>query len=169
MRWFAIGFTIPFAALVGVTIWREMLLDALTTDYAIWVADGMYDRLDIGVMLVLLGVAPPLTAITAASLVHLVCPLRMCDRRRPGVATRVGAGALAGLVVIALTVVGLALAHEQVPDWLILITAATTGTVAVLIFCPRLRRGHCLVCDYDLHACVGTNRCPECGAIASMG
>lgn len=106
---------------------------------------------------------PPLAVWLTAEFINAVTPRRLFDRRTVAPVRRATVGALAGVIGFTIAVLALPLTERHASDWATLAGASAIGTFVTVVFLPRVRRGHCVVCGYDLRTLPSMERCPECG------
>lgn len=110
-----------------------------------------------------LAVFPPLAAWLTAEVINLATPRRLFDRRTKAPIRKSVLGLAAGALGFVLAVVFLPIAEPYLPDWGILAASSAIGTVIPVLGLARVRRGHCVHCDYDLRTLPSMEQCPECG------
>ncbi|MEK6703016.1 MAG: hypothetical protein AABZ53_12185 [Planctomycetota bacterium] len=106
---------------------------------------------------------PPLAAWLAVEIIHLISPRRLFDRRIVAPIGRVSLGIKGAVIGFIIAVVFLPIVENAMPDWLTLAAASAIGTMIPTVLLPRMHKGHCALCDYDLRTLPSMERCPECG------
>jgi hypothetical protein len=167
MHRFLIGYSLPFAACLGLAGWTHARFGVAYP--ADWVALGLT-----------LLAAPILASLAAVSLVHIRRPRRWLMRGTPG-RIRAGVfGLLAGTAAIPLIGIALYFANRPMPgtpdfEWspgqdmrrvhdavIVAPLCFATAWIGASLM-PRRRAGSCAACGYDVRYSLDSGRCPECG------
>ena len=111
----------------------------------------------------MLMIFPPMAAWLTAETINLVTPRRLFDRRIVAPVQRSALGFTTGVIGFGLAVLFLPIVEELLPDWGTLAAASAIGTMLPIVLLPRVRRGFCAFCDYDMKSLPSMERCPECG------
>lgn len=119
---------------------------------------------DLAPMVLTLILLPIAAAWLAISVLELIRPRRIFDRRVRRPIARLLLGAAAALVATLLTTIAVATLPSSISDSVITSSAAFLGACGVTLFSSRHRKGTCIHCAYDLSATPPTQPCPECGA-----
>ena len=157
MLCFMAGFILP---LVAVLVW------ALTHDVSgIW-WQARPDPAHAAAMLVGL---PVVTAWICLELVDRVRPRRAFDGRSKACLARTLCGCTASIASAVLATLTVVAFEERVPDEVVIAGSTMLATLSCVLMMKRKKRGHCVLCGYDLRASQQTAICPECGGLATMG
>lgn len=145
---------------LGVMVaWMIGMAIGLVWDWEVAAAAGAEGSKPAWIMLIF----PPLAAWLTAEAINLVTPRRLFDRRTVAPVRKAALGFLGGVIGFALAVAFLPIVEEQLPDWGVLASASAVGTMLPVVLLPRVRRGFCAYCDYDMKTLPSMERCPECG------
>lgn len=106
---------------------------------------------------------PPLAAWLTVELINLVTPRRLFDRRTVAPVRRAVLGVMGGVIGFVLAVAFLPILEPFMPDWGVLSASSAVGMMLPAVLLPRVHRGHCVHCDYDLTTLPSMEQCPECG------
>lgn len=130
-----------------------------------WIADS--PRADILEFALLLVALPAAVQALASDLLARVMKKRAFDPRAGMFLGPIVAGLIASVVAVVATAIALPLVRERAPDSLVISVAAACSACLVVPILPRVRKGLCIRCGYDLAATGDGARCPECGAFGS--
>lgn len=148
-----------FLVLGVVLAWMIGMSIGLVWDWEVAAAAGAEGSKPAWIMLIF----PPLAAWLTAEAINLVTPRRLFDRRSVAPVRKATLGFLAGVLGFAIAVAFLPLVERQLPDWGVLASASAIATMLPVALLPKVRRGRCAFCDYDMKALPSMERCPECG------
>lgn len=151
MPWFLLGV---------VLIWSAVVLPALGIDSSIR-RDGTL----VSHYIVTAWAIPIICAWLAAELVNFILPKRVLMRHASTKPRRLVAGLFAGGIGAGAAVVAMAYAPETLPEAVVTGAAGALGSLLIVLLLPRVHKGRCRRCDYDLAGITpaAAGKCPECG------
>lgn len=151
MPWFLLGVILA---------WSGLAIPTLVTDAAV--------RTDNPWVLYFIAAAwaiPITCAWLAAELVNFVLPKRILAGDASTRPRRLIAGLASGLLGVGLSVIAMAYVPENMPEALVTGAAGAAGALCIVLLLPRVHKGRCRKCDYDLAGITpaAAGKCPECG------